>query len=323
MKALVRDGYGGPEVLRVDEVPDPSPGHGEVIVRVRASSLNMADLDMLFGRPRVARAYYGISAPRFPGLGVDLAGEVVEVGPGVQHHRPQDRVWADLFSHEHAALAERVIVPATALRRIPDGVTFAEAATAPHSGLLALQLLRSTGPTSSGERVLVNGGGGCVGPFAIQLAKTAGAHVTGVDTGAKASLMRAAGADDTIDFTADDVTRSGRRFDVVLDIADTRALVSLRRLLAPRGRYSLVARGIGSYAEKGLLGPLIGAMTGTRMGTFAWRANVADQIDEMGELLASGAVRPLIDDVRGLDAAPEMFARMAAGEARGKIVIEP
>ncbi|WP_119697245.1 alcohol dehydrogenase catalytic domain-containing protein [Microbacterium halotolerans] len=128
MRALVRDGYGGPEVLRVDEVPDPSPGPGEVIVRVRASSLNMADLDVLFGRPRIARAYYGMSAPKFPGLGVDLAGEVVETGSGVQDLRPRDRVWADLFSYGHSALAERVVVPATALRRIPDGVHRLDAA---------------------------------------------------------------------------------------------------------------------------------------------------------------------------------------------------
>ncbi|WP_156761220.1 NAD(P)-dependent alcohol dehydrogenase [Microbacterium karelineae] len=323
MRAVVRDAYGGSEVLRVDEVPDPAPGPGEVLVRVRASSLNMADLDILLGRPRVARVFFGIASPRTPGMGVDLAGEVEEVGADVTGLRRGDHVWADVFDHGHSALAERAVAPADALRRIPDGVSFVDAAAVPHSGLLALQVLRSTGSTRPGERVLVIGGGGCVGPFAIQLAKAAGAHVTGVDTGAKAALMREAGADDTIDFTVDDVTRGGRRFDVVIDIADAHGLLPLRRLLARRGRYSLLARRLGSYAEKALLGPVVGATIGARMGTFAWRANSAHQLDEVGRLLAAGAVRPVIDGVHGLDAVPEMFARLAAGDNRGKIVIEP
>ncbi|WP_110590075.1 NAD(P)-dependent alcohol dehydrogenase [Microbacterium suaedae] len=323
MRAATRDAYGGPELLRIDEAPDPSPKANEVVVRVRATSLNMADLDILFGRPWAARSYYGLTRPRSAGVGIDLAGEVESVGSGVTEFAAHDRVWADVFSHGHAALAERVAVPAEALRRLPDGVSFTDAATAPHCGLMALQLLRSTGPTQSGERVLVNGGGGGVGPFVIQLAKAAGAHVTGVDTGPRTELMLEVGADDAVDFASSDVTRSGRRFDVVLDIADTRSLISLRRLLAPRGRYSLLARRLSSFAEKTLIGPLVGAATGTRMGTFAWQSNHRDQLDELGELLASGTIRPVLDSIRPLEAAPEMLARLAAGTTLGKVVIEP
>lgn len=323
MRAVVRDAYGGPEVLRIADVPDPVPGSGQAVVRVRATSLNMADVDLLLGRPRVARVFYGLSAPRGDGIGVDVAGEVEAVGAGVTGLRPGDRVWADVFDHGRAALAERVVAPAAALHPIPEAVSLADAATVPHSGLLALQLARSTGEMRAGERVLVNGAGGCVGPFAIQLAKAAGAHVTGVDTGAKAELMRAAGADDTADFTTDDITRSGRRFDVILDIADTRGLLPWRRVLATKGRYSLLARRLGSYAEKAALGPIVGAASRTRMGSFAWQANAGDQLAEMGDLLAAGTIRPLIDGVHGLDAVPAMFERLIAGASRGKIVIEP
>ncbi|WP_309069405.1 NAD(P)-dependent alcohol dehydrogenase [Microbacterium sp.] len=322
MRAVLRDAYGGPEVLRVGKVPTPRPGPGEVLVRVRASSLNTADLDHLQGLPRIARIE-GLRRPRTPHVGVDVAGDVEEVGPGVRELTPGDRVWADVFAHGHAALADYVCVPAGALARIPDGVSFADAATIPHSGLLALQGLRAAAPLRAGTRVLINGAGGCVGPLAIQLAKVRGAHVTGVDTGDKADIMRAAGADAVIDYVAEDITRSGKRYDVVLDIADSRGMLAMRRCLERGGRYSLIARRLGSFARYVLLGPLVGRLTGTRMGTILWKPNDRAHLDELGALLAAGEMRPLVDSTWALDDAVAAFEHLASGRARGKVVIVP
>ncbi|MFC4629110.1 NAD(P)-dependent alcohol dehydrogenase [Promicromonospora alba] len=323
MRAVLRDGYGPVDILRVSTVEDPVPGPGEVVVRVAAASLNMADLDHLLGVPRLARLGTGLTRPTNRQVGVDVAGTVEEVGPDVTGLRQGDRVWADLFDLGHGALADRVRVPASALSPLPDALSFDVAATAPHSGTLALQSLRATEPIRPGERVLVNGAGGCVGPFAVQLAKARGAVVTAVDHGDKLDFLRELGADEVIDYTREDFVRGDRRFDVVLDIADTRSLVALRRSLAPGGRYVLVARRISSFAEKALLGPVVSRLTGTRMSTFFWRPNQRADLDELARLLVAGDVLPRIDRRYGLDAAAEAFRRLESGAARGKILVVP
>lgn len=323
MRAVLRDEYGPVDILRVSTVEDPVPGPGEVVVRVAAASLNMADLDHLLGLPRLARLGTGLVRPANRGVGVDVAGTVEEVGPDVTGLRQGDRVWADLFDLGHGALADRVRVPASALSPLPDALSFDVAATVPHSGTLALQSLRATEPIQPGERVLVNGAGGCVGPFAVRMAKARGAVVTAVDHGDKLDFLRELGADEVIDYTREDFTRGDRRFDVVLDIADTRSLVALRRSLAPGGRYVLIARRISSFAEKGLLGPVVGRLTGTRMSTFFWRPNQRADLDELARLLVAGDVLPRIDRRYGLDDTVEAFRRLESGAARGKILVVP
>jgi NADPH:quinone reductase-like Zn-dependent oxidoreductase len=171
--------------------------------------------------------------------------------------------------------------------------------------------------------VLINGAGGCVGPFAVQMAKARGAVVTAVDHGDKLDFLRELGADEVIDYTREDFTRGDRRFDVVLDIADTRSLAALRRALAPGGRYVLIARRISSFAEKALLGPVVGRLTGTRMHTFFWRPNQRADLDELARLLAAGDVVPRIDRRYGLGDAVEAYRRLASGAARGKILVVP
>lgn len=323
MRAVLRDEYGPVDILRVSTVEDPVPGPGEVVVRVAAASLNMADLDHLLGIPRLARLGTGLTRPTNRRVGVDVAGTVAEVGPDVGGLGPGDRVWADLFDLGHGALADRVRVPASALSPLPDAVSFEAAATAPHSGTLALQSLRATEPIRPGERVLVNGAGGCVGPFAVQMAKARGAVVAAVDHGDKLDFLRELGADEVIDYTREDFTRGDRRFDVVLDIADTRSLAALRRSLAPGGRYVLIARRISSFAEKALLGPVVGRLTGTRMSTFFWRPNQRADLDELARLLVAGDVLPRIDRRYGLDDTIEAFRRLESGAARGKILVVP
>ncbi len=319
----MRDAYGPVDILRVATVEPPVPGPGEVIVRVRAASLNMADLDHLLGRPRASRVFTGLFRPTNRGVGVDVAGTVEALGPDATGFQPGDRVWADLFDSGHGALADQVRVAASALTPLPDRVSFDDAATAPHSGTLALQGLGAVGPIRPGERVLINGAGGCVGPFAVQIAKARGAEVTAVDHGDKLDFLRELGADHVIDYTREDVTRRDRRFDAVVDIADTRSVLAFRRCLAPGGRYVPIVRGIGSLAEKALLGPLIGGLTGTRMRAFLWTPNQRRDLDELGGLIVSGAVRPRIDRRYGLGDAVEAFRRLESGAARGKVLVIP
>ncbi|GAA4698544.1 NAD(P)-dependent alcohol dehydrogenase [Promicromonospora umidemergens] len=323
MRAVVRDEYGPVDVLRVAALARPVPGPGEVVVQVGAASLNMGDLDHVLGRPRLARIGTGLFRPSHSRVGVDVAGTVEETGPDVTGLRPGDRVWADLFEVGHGALADLVTAPASALTPLPDTVPFDVAATVPHSGSLALQGLRAAGPIRPGERVLVNGAGGCVGPFAVQIAKARGAVVTAVDHGDKLDLLRELGADEVIDYTREDFTRGDRQFDVVLDIADTRSVAALRRALAPGGRYALIARRLGSFAEKALLGPVVGRLTGTRIGVFPWRPNQASDLDELAGLLVAGDVVPRIDRRYGLDEAVEAFRRLESGQARGKVLVVP
>ena len=352
MFRYARDAYGDVAVLRGESVPVRRPGPGEVLVRVVASSVNTADLEHLEGRPWLSRIGTGMPSPRNRVPGFDVVGVVEEVGEaggstvaepragapgGVRRAggrptrgdgahgrtngplRPGDRVWADLFSHGAGAFAPYVCAPAAAFRRLPDGIDPARAAGVPHSGGLALQALAASGGVRRGDRVLVNGAGGCVGPFAIQLAKLDGAHVTAVDDAARAPLMRAAGADVVVDRTRVDVTRGGERFDVVVDLAATRAFTAFRRILAPRGRYTLVARDVTGFVAAGLLGRVVGGRR--RMGVFGWQPNRRADLESLGALLASGRLRTIVDSTYRLDEVPEALERVASRRAIGGKVI--
>ena len=313
MRAVVRHRYSDwPHVV---DVPTPTPGDGEVLVRVEASSLNTADLDVALGRPPIARVTTGVARPRRAQLGIDLAGVIEAVGPGVSAFAPGDAVWGDLFG-TFGAFADRVIAPAKVLSHKPDSITFEQAACVPHSGLLAVQGLGRHGGVRAGDRVLVNGGGGCVGPFAIQIAKASGAEVTAVDVAAKHDLMRRAGADHLVDHTTTDCTRLPDRFDLVLDVAANRSPLAYRRVLAPGGRFVLVARNLAGYARAAVVG-------GSRIANLRWKPSDPDDLTRIAALIASGDVSPIIDSVCGLDGVPDALRRLHAGNARGKIVVTP
>lgn len=214
MKAIVRDKYGSPDVLEQREIDKPVPGDDRVLVKVHASSLNMADLDYLRGRPVITRVGTGLREPRTRGVGLDMAGRVEAIGQNVTKFQPGDAVWADLFAFGHDAFSEYVCAPEKAFALKPAGLTFEQAATVPHSAVLALQGLRGKRQIQSGQKVLVNGAGGCVGPFAVQIAKSFGAEVTGVDHTGKLDMMRSIGADHVVDYTQEDFTKNGRRYDL-------------------------------------------------------------------------------------------------------------
>lgn len=313
MRAIVRHRYR--EWPHLTELPTPTPGNGEVLVRVVASSLNTADLDVALGRPPVARLGTGAIRPRRPQLGIDVAGVVEAVGPDVTTFAPGDAVWGDLFG-TFGAFADRVIAPVRVLTPKPDGITFEQAACTPHSGLLALQGLSRHGPLRAGAHVLVNGAGGCVGPFAIQIAKAWGAEVTAVDTAAKHQLLIACGADHVIDHTTTDCTRVPDRFDLVLDVAANRSPLAYRRVLTSDGRFALVARNLAGYARAAVVG-------GSRIANLRWKPSDPADLARIGALITDGHIDPIVDRVCTLEEVPDALRHLHAGDARGKIVVVP
>lgn len=255
MKAMVYDRYGPPEALEMRDVDTPVPGDRDVVIRVEAASVNRSDWEGLIGKPLYARIG-GLRRPRRPILGSDVAGRVEEVGSAVESFRPGDQVFGDVMYHGGSAFAEYVCVPEAApIVHKPATLTFAEASTLPQAALIALQA--TSGRIESGDRVLVNGAGGGAGAFAVQMAKTAGAEVTGVDNGMKQEFMRSVGADHVLDYTRTDYTKSDTRYDFILDLVCERSMFAIRRAVAPGGRYSVVGGSVPALLSAATVGRLI------------------------------------------------------------------
>ena len=321
MKAIVYRRYGSPDVLRCEQVERPAPGPRDLLVRVHASSLNAADLEYLHGTPFAARMGSGILRPRRRVLGFDVAGVVAEVGADATRFRSGDRVFADLFNQGFGAFAEYACAPETAFASMPPSLSFEEAATLPHSGILAIQGLLRGEHIEPRQKVLINGAGGCVGPFAIQMAKAYGAEVTAVDRGDKLGFLRSLGADHVIDFEREDYTRSGRTYGWILDLAAHRPLLDSRRALAESGRYVMAGGPIGRFFRLVAVGPLLTRGTNRTMGMLMWKPFEPADVDALIALVESGAVRPVIDRTYPLDDAPEAFRLLESGRTQGKLVI--
>ncbi len=317
MRAVVYDRYGGPDVLRVEEVPTPSPSAQQVLVKVAATSVNLSDWECLRGSPSYAR----VGGPRVPSrrtLGSDIAGTVEAVGSGVSRFQPGDEVYGDNLRLK-GGFAELAVAPESALALKPAELTSIEASTIPQAGAIAMQ---GTEGAATGLRVLVNGGGGGSGSFAIQLAKRAGAHVTGVDNAGKLEFMRSLGADEVIDYRRDDFTRRGRRYDLVLDLTAHRSVFAYRRALAPRGRYRCVGGSSRALLRVLTVGAAAGLVTGRRLGVLVLKEGPR-HFEPLGELCAAGQVRIHIDRVLGLDVVAEALAHVGEGRALGKVVVTP
>ena len=246
MRAVVYDRYGPPDVLRVEEVPTPSPGADQVLVEIASTSVNLTDWECLRGSPLYARIG-GLRTPACRTLGSDIAGRVEAVGAGVTRFRPGDEVYGDNLGLK-GGFAEYAVAPESALAHKHEGLTFSEASTIPQAGAIALQ---GTADAALGKRVLINGAGGGSGSFAIQLAKRAGAHVTGVDNAAKLDFMRSLGADEVIDYHREDFTRSAGPYDIILDLVGHRSVFACRRALARGGRYRWVGGSVPSLLRVG------------------------------------------------------------------------
>lgn len=320
MKAMVAETYGGPEVMEWRDVAAPVAGEGEVVVAVRATTLQALDWHFLRGEPRVMRLVSGLRRPERTINGVDLAGVVTAVGAGVHDLEPGDEVvgWT-----EGGALAEFVAVPRSQLVTKPGAASFDEAATIGVAAFTALQMVRDHAAVTAGDRVIVVGASSGVGHFAVQLAKAAGAHVTGVCSTRNVAMVRSLGADEVLDRTATDWTESTRPYDVILQVAGSVPFRRARRALAPDGRYVLV----GFNDDGKWLGPAwnFGKMKlrgrlDRRVRAFEADENAAD-LAVLRDLLAEGTLKPHIDRRFELVDAAEAMAYVEQGRASGKVVV--
>jgi NADPH:quinone reductase-like Zn-dependent oxidoreductase len=315
MKAVVYDRYGPPERLRVEEVPTPIPGPTQVLVEVVATSVNLSDWECLRGNPLYAR-FGGLLTPARRILGSDIAGRVRAVGSEVSRFRAGDEVYGDNLGLK-GGFAEYALAPESVLASKPEELTFAEASTLPQAGAIARQ---GTARVEPGQRVLINGAGGGTGSFAIQLAKHAGAHVSGVDNAGKLGFMRSLGADVVVDYRHQDFADL-EPFDHVLDLVANRSVFVYRRALARGGRYRAVGGSVPTLLRIVTIGAILGRLTGRRLGVLAVQQG-PPHFEPLAERCILGDVRIHIDRTFSLDDVPEALAHVGEGRALGKVVVE-
>ncbi len=315
MKAIVFTEYGPLDVLQLKEVEKPTPKDNEVLVKVHAASLNAADLETLRDR------FWGAPKLKNKILGSDIAGRVEEVGRNVKHFQPGDEVWGDLFVCGCGAFAEYVCVPEKELALKPASMTFEEAATYPQAGVLALQSLRDKRPIQPGQKVLINGAGGGVGTFAVQIAKSFGAEVTGVDSTGKLDMLCSIGADHVIDYTQEDFTKSGQRYDLILDMVAYRSIFDYKRALSPKGICVMVGGPMARVFLKVLLGLFISMIGSKKIGMVMWKPNKREDLVFLEEVFENGKVVPVIDRRYPLSEVPDAVRYLEEGHVKGKVVI--
>ncbi|WP_028050546.1 NAD(P)-dependent alcohol dehydrogenase [Cellulomonas sp. URHD0024] len=319
MKAIVQRGYGTDEVVSFEDVAVPVVGDHDVLVRVRAASLNAADWFTMIGKPYLIRAVSGLRTPRVPVAGKALSGEVVALGAQVSGFVVGDEIWAE---PNGGAFAEYASIPAERVAHKPPSLTFEQAAAVPLAGTTALQGLRDVGRLHSGQSLLVNGASGGVGTFAVQLGKAFGAEVTGVCSTRNVELVRSVGADHVLDYTRDEFTG---RYDVIFDLVGNHSLSRLRSALTERGTLVLSA-GEGSrvFGPIGRIirGGILSLITRHRLEPLVAKHSVAD-LDLLAEFVAAGSITPAIDRTYPLSACRDAVRRLGVEHARGKIVLVP
>lgn len=324
MKAAMQRGYGSPDVVELAEIDPPAPPTGDrVVVRVRASSVNRADLDALAPRPGFLRPILGWRRPRDPRMGVDAAGVVEAVGPDATRLRPGDAVMGDMFVGGEGSFAEMVSAPERAFQTIPDGMTFEEAATLPHSAILALQGLRRRSRTiRPGDKVLIDGASGNVGPFAVQIAIAMGAEVTGVASTDKLDMVRSLGAAHVIDYTKVDYTRAGERYDWIVDTDTHHPIRHVRRALARNGVYVTLGGETADILGGLVAGPLLSRFSDRWSGLMLWwkPMHPAD-VDTLKGMIAEGDLRPIIDRRYPFSQLVDALRQVDERRSAGKVVI--
>jgi len=316
MKAVIYTKYGPPEVLQIQEVDKPVPKDNEVLVEVHAASLNAYDWRFLRGKPLVMRLMSGLRRPKNGIAGADLAGRVAAVGGKARGFKPGDEV----FGCQPGAFAECISVREDRLALKPAGMTFEEAAAMPMAGLTALQALRDKGQIRPGLKVLIYGAGGGVGTFAVQIAKSFGAAVTAVCGPTNVDLVRSLGADRVIDYTKDDFTGNGERYDLILAVNGSRSIFAYRRSLSPCGIFVVAGGAFPQLLQGLLLGPAISRFGRKKMGSMLARIKTRD-LDLLGALWLSGRIKPVIDRRYPLSEIAEAVRYLEQGHARGKVVI--
>ena len=318
MKAIVHEKYGSPDVLKVEEVPKPVPTDDEVLIKVHAVSINGSDWEGLTGKPLYARLG-GLRNPGKKTLGSDIAGRVEMVGKNIQEFQPGDDVFGEMPSYR-GGFAEYVCVPEEALIKKPAGLTFEVAAAIPQGAVIALQGIRDKGQVQPGQKVLINGAGGSAGTFAVQLAKSYGAEVTGVDNTGKMEFLRSLGADHVIDYTRQDFAKARNQYDLILDVIAHRSVFACARALKPGGSYFFVGGSVGVLFQILLLGPWIRRATGKNVRLLVVQRNRKDLMF-VTELCETRKIIPVIDRRYPLSEVPEALRYVGAGLAKGKVVI--
>jgi NADPH:quinone reductase-like Zn-dependent oxidoreductase len=321
MKAVVYYRYGSPDVLKCEEIEKPTAGDNEVLIKVCAASVNPLDWHFMRGTPYVLRIMAGLRRPKLTRLGVDVAGQVEAVGRNVTQFKPGHEV----FGSCRGAFAEYVCTSESALVMKPDNATFEQAASVPVAAFTALQGLRDEGRIQPGQKVLINGAAGGVGTFALQIAKSFGAEVTGVCSTRNVNMVRSLGADRVIDYTQEDFTKSGQRYDLFFDCVGNHSLSACRRVLNPKGIYIPV----GGTGGRWMIGPLARSIAALVLSRFVSQKLVIfflakpskEDLTIMQELMKAGKVTPVIDKRYSLSEVPEAIRYLEQGHARGKIVI--
>ena len=318
MRAIVYERYGPPDVLRLEEVEKPIPKDDEVLVEVHAVSVNDWDWGLLQGIPFANRMTNGLLKPKRAILGSDIAGRIEAVGKNVKQFQPGDQVYGDL-SGTWGGFAEYVCARENSLALKPASMTFEEAAAIPQAAMLAIQGLRDKGRIQSGQKLLINGAGGGVGTFAVQIAKLYGVEVTGVDSSGKLDMLRSMGFDHVIDYAQEDFTKNGQCYDLILDVKTNRSILHYARALCPNGVYVTVGGSTARLLQALLLGPLISMISKKNIRIVLLKPN--KDLAYMNQLFEAGKLKPVIDGPYKLDEIPEAFRHFGEGRHKGKIVI--
>ena len=317
MKAIVYTKYGGPEVLQIKEMEKPYPKDNEVLIKVCAVSINDWDWGLLQG-DFINRLLNGLLKPKRKILGSDIAGRIEAVGKNVKQFKPGDEVYGDL-SGQWGGFAEYVCAHEKALALKPAGMSFEEAAAIPQAAMLAVQGLIDKGKIQPGQKLLINGAGGGVGTFGIQIAKLYGAEVTGVDNTGKLEMLRSMGFDHVVDYTKEDFTKNGQCYDLILDVKTNRSMFDYARALCRNGIYVTVGGSMARLLQALLLRPWISMISKKHIRIVALKSN--KDLAYMNELFEAGKLKPVIDGPYKLDEVPETFRMFSKGDHKGKVVI--
>ncbi|MBC7451139.1 MAG: NAD(P)-dependent alcohol dehydrogenase [Cytophagales bacterium] len=319
MKAIVYTSYGFPDVLHLKEVEKPVPKDNEVLVKVHAASVNSWDWDLLTGKPYVYRLLFGLLKPKYNILGCDVAGTVEAIGKNVTQFKIGDQVFGDISMH-WGGYAEYVCAGEKNITLKSAGMTFEQAAAIPQAAVLALQSLRDKRQIKAGDKVLINGAGGGVGTFAIQMAKAFGAEVTAVDSSEKLDMLSKIGADHVMDYTKEDFTKNGKQYDLIVDVVASRSIFTYKRSLLPNGIFVMVGGKISSLLQAGFLGSLISLFGDKKLGILMHEPN--KDMTFIKELFESGKVVPVIDKYYSLEDVPEALQYLGDGRVKGKLIIK-
>jgi NADPH:quinone reductase-like Zn-dependent oxidoreductase len=317
MKAIIRKRYGSANELKLQNIEKPVPKEDEVLIKVRAVSINASDVENMLGQPLYIRAW-GMFKPKFKILGSDIAGVVEVVGEKVTKFNPGDAVCGDAL-YSWGGFAEYVCAPEKTLTIKPDNLSFENASTIPQAAVVAMQGIHYNGELKPRQKVLINGAGGGSGTFAVQMAKLYGSEITGVDSAEKLELIRSLGADHVIDYKNEDFTKNGKKYDLILDLVASHSIFDYKRALSSNGVYGMVGGFMRHIFQTLILGSLISLFSKKKMGMVLIKQH--EKLDHIFELITSGKIKPIIDKVYTLEEVREAMNYQSEGHAKGKVVI--